>query len=282
MWGCIGVLAFSLSLPATRVATIGGLDGLTIGGGRAVVAAVLAAAYLRWRRAAWPARADWGPLSLVALGVVLGFPVLTSLALMERPAANGIVVTALLPAATAVMAVLRAGERPSMGFWAAAVAGAGAVTVFAWTQGATAGGLDRADGLLLAAVVLCGLGYAEGGALARRLDGPLVIAWAVLLALPASLALTLAAGGAASFAAIGAPAWLAFGYLALVSMFLGFFAWYRGLALGGVARIGQLQLAQPLLSFGWAVILLDETVTAAMLLTGLVVLACVMLTQRLR
>lgn len=281
LWGALGVLAFSVSLPATRVATLGGLDGTTIGAGRAVVAAVLAAAYLLWRRAPLPARADWWPLALVGLGVVIGFPVLTSLALVERPAAQGIVVVALLPAATAVMAVLRAGERPSAGFWAASSAGVAVVVAFAASRGATLA-LDRPEALLLGAVALCGLGYAEGGVLARRMGGPLVISWALVLTFPVSLALAAAAWDGPRLAAVTAEGWAAFAYLATVSMYLGFFAWYRGLALGGVARVGQVQLAQPILSLGLAALALGEAVTPGMLAAAAAVLVCVVLTQRLR
>jgi drug/metabolite transporter (DMT)-like permease len=281
LWGAVGVLAFSVSLPATRVATLGGLDATIIGAGRGVFAALLAAAYLLWRRASLPDRSDLPSLALVGLGVVFGFPVLTSLALAERPAAQGIVVAALLPASTAVMAVLRAGERPSAGFWAASTAGVAVVLAFALGQGATLA-LERPEALLLAAVALCGLGYAEGGALARRMDGPLVISWALLLMLPASLVMMAAAWDGPRLAAATPAAWGAFAYLSAVSMFLGFFAWYRGLALGGVARVGQLQLAQPLLSLGWAALALGEGVTPGMLATALLVLVCVVLTQRLR
>lgn len=195
---------------------------------------------------------------------------------------NGIVVTALLPAATAMMAVLRAGERPSIGFWAASLAGVAAVVAFAISQGASATGIAWPEALLVAAVLLCGLGYAEGGVLARRMDGPLVISWALLLALPVTLGVTLAAWDAVRLSKVTGLGWAAFAYLALVSMFLGFFAWYRGLALGGVARIGQLQLAQPLLSLTWAGLFLNEMVTAGMVLTALLVLFCVAMTQRLR
>jgi drug/metabolite transporter (DMT)-like permease len=281
LWGAAGIIAFSVSLPATRLATLGGLDGMTIGAGRAVVAALLAVAYILWRCAPLPTWSDLRPLALVGLGVVVGFPVLTSLALAERPAAQGIVVVALLPAATAVMAVLRAGERPSAGFWAASTAGVVVVLAFALGQGAALA-LEWPEALLLGAVALCGLGYAEGGALARRMDGPLVISWALVLTLPASLALTAGAWDGPRLAAVTPAAWGAFAYLSLVSMFLGFFAWYRGLALGGVARVGQLQLAQPILSLAWAVLALGEGVTPGMLATALLVLVCVVMTQRLR
>lgn len=279
-WGAVGVLAFSVSLPATRLAVAGGLPAGFVGIGRAVVAGLLALATLALMRQPLPPARLLPRLLVVAVGVVLGFPLLTALALAQVPAAHGSVVTALLPAATAVMAVLRAGERPSSRFWMAALAGLGCVLAFAALQGA--GSLERADALLLAAVLLCGLGYAEGGALARELGGVQVICLALVLSLPLTAAITLAGLDAAALARAAPAAWAGFAYVSLVSMFAGFFAWYRGLALGGVARVGQIQLAQPVLSLLWAWLLLGETVTPAMLVAALGVLACVVATQKAR
>ena len=279
-WGLVGVVAFSVSLPATRVAITGGLPTEFVGIGRAVVAGVLSFVTLAVMRQAVPGVRVLARLVIVAAGVVLGFPLLTAMAMALVPAAHGSVVIALLPAATAVMAVLRAGERPSLRFWLAALAGLACVLAFAVAQGA--GGLEWADGLLVAAVLLCGLGYAEGGALARELGGVRVICMALVLALPVTAAVTLWTLDGAALACATPAAWTGFAYVALVSMFAGFFAWYRGLALGGVARVGQVQLAQPVLSLGWAAVLLGETVTAGMLLAALGVLACVVATQRAR
>jgi len=279
-WGLLGVVAFSVPLPATRMAVAGGLPGGFVGIGRAVVAGVLALATLAAMRQGVPARRVIGRLAVVAVGVVLGFPLLTALAMERVPAAHGTVIVGVLPAATAVMAVLRAGEQPSARFWLAAGAGLACVLVFAVAAGA--GGFEGADGLLLAAVVLCALGYAEGGALARELGGVQVICLALVLALPVTVAWTLWEMDPAALARATPAAWAGFAYVSLVSMFAGFFAWYRGLALGGVARVGQVQLAQPVLSLGWAALLLGETVTPAMGLAAVGVLACVMATQRAR
>jgi drug/metabolite transporter (DMT)-like permease len=196
------------------------------------------------------------------------------------PAVHGIVVTGLLPAATAVMAVLRAGERPSMRFWLAVLAGVACVVAFAVVQGA--GRLEPADWLMFAAVVLCALGYAEGAVLARELGGVQAICWALVLALPVTLAVTLAGWDGAALARATPAAWAGFAYAASVSMFAGFFAWYRGLALGGVARVGQVQLAQPVLSLGWAALLLGEPVSLATGATAAAVIACVVATQNAR
>ncbi|MEH0934684.1 DMT family transporter [Micromonospora psammae] len=278
--GALGVLAFSMSLPATRVA-VQQLDPWFVAFGRAVGAALLAGAYLRLTGAPRPTRGQWRRLSIVALGVVAGFPLFTSLALLTQTSAHGAVVIAVLPATTAVFAVLRAGERPPPLFWVASAGGLLAVLTFLGASGAVRGALAPADLFLLAAVVLCGLGYAEGGALARELGGARTICWALLLSLPVTLPTTVVAAAAHPPRA-DAAAWSAFGYLTVVSMFLGFFAWYAGLARGGIARIGQVQLAQPVLTLGWAALLLGESVTPASVAAALVVLGCVVLIQRTR
>ncbi|RKN45383.1 DMT family transporter [Micromonospora endolithica] len=278
--GALGVLAFSLSLPATRVG-VQQLDPWFVAFGRSVGAALLAGAYLWCTGAPHPTGDQARRLSIVAVGVVVGFPLFTSLALLTQTSAHGAVVIAVLPALTAVFAVLRAGERPPPLFWAASAGGMLAVLVFLGASGAVRGALSPADLFLLAAVVLCGLGYAEGGALARELGGARTICWALLLALPVTLPVTVIAAVADPPRA-GAAAWSAFGYLTVVSMFLGFFAWYAGLARGGIARVGQLQLAQPVLTLLWSASLLGETVAPASVLAALVVLACVVLIQRTR
>jgi len=277
LWGAIGVVLFSLSLPAMRVA-VEDLDATFVGLGRALVAAVLAGALLAVRPEPLPDRRDLPRFALVGLGVVIGFPLLSALALRQLSSAHASVVVGLLPAATAVWAVARAGERPPRVFWAAVVAGLIAVLAFAVTQGVD--GLAGADLLVLAAVALGGLGYAEGGALSRRYGGWQVICWALVLTAPLLIV-------PVAFSARGglhgdAQAWLGFFYVAVISMFVAFFAWYHGLALGGVAKIGQVQLAQPVLTLVWSALLLAEQVTAAMVVAALAVLACVTATQRTR
>jgi drug/metabolite transporter (DMT)-like permease len=278
--GALGVAAFSLSLPATRVA-VTDLDPWFVAFGRAVAAAVLAAVYLTLAGARPPTRHQWWRLALVALGVVVGFPLFTSLALTTSTSAHGAVVIAVLPAMTAVFAVVRAGERPPPLFWVASGGGLAAVLVFlAWT-GAVGGALSTADLYLLAAVALCGFGYAEGGVLARELGGARTICWALLVSLPATVPVTVVSALARPPHA-GAVGWTAFAYLSAVSMFLGFFAWYAGLARGGIARVGQIQLIQPVLTLAWSVLLLGESVPPASIGAAVVVLACVVLTQRAR
>jgi drug/metabolite transporter (DMT)-like permease len=276
--GSLGILGFSFSLPATRLA-VADLDPWLVAFGRATVAAALSAVYLAATRAPRPTREQARSLAIVVAGVVVGFPLLTSLALQVQTAAHGAVVIAILPAATAVAAVKRAHEHPTRAFWLAACAGLVAVLAFVIAQGVA--GPQVGDVFLLAAVVLCAIGYAEGGALSRTLGGPTTICWALVLSAPVTGTVTAVAIAVSGLHA-GATAWLGFAYVACVSMFLGFFAWYAGLARGGVARIGQVQLAQPVLTLGWSALLLGEHVGAATLLTALAVLACVAATQRAR
>ncbi|GGM09447.1 DMT family transporter [Dactylosporangium sucinum] len=277
--GLLGVLAFSMSLPATRIA-VEHLDAWFVAFGRALGAGLLALGYLAVSRAPRPTRHQWRRLAVVALGVVVGFPLFTSLALQDRTAAHGAVVVALLPAITAGFAVLRAGERPSPAFWLAGGAGLVAVLTFLVAGGAVSGAAGPSDLFLLVAVTLCGLGYAEGGALARELGGARTICWALVLSLPVTAAVTAVTLRHPPHAS--PAAWTAFGYLTVVSMFLGFFAWYAGLARGGVARTGQLQLAQPVLTLAWSALLLHEHVPVPAMAAALAVLLCVGLTQRLR
>jgi drug/metabolite transporter (DMT)-like permease len=292
-WGASGVLAFSLTVPLTRVAVSGGLSPVFTGTGRAVVAGALAGVVLlvtgQHRRR--PRSRQWLRLGLVTAGVVVGFPVCTSLALQDVPATHGAVVIAALPAATAAVTVLRTGERAGARFWGAAVLGAvAAATAGVLHGGGTGGGLHSADLLLLAAVATGAVGYAEGGLLSRELGSWQTICWALVLGSPVMVVLAVASAPGAQVAgsewpewsAVGTDAWAAFGYLSVVSMFLGFFAWYRGLALGPMLQVSQVQLVQPLLSIAWAALLLGEQVTLPTLLSGLLVIACAATAVRAR
>ena len=276
--GVLGVTAFSFSFPATKLA-VEGLDPWFVAFGRAAGAGLLALAYLALTGGSRPTASQWRRLAVVAGGVIVGFPLFTSLALQTSASSHGAVVIAILPAATALAAVARAGERPGRAFWLAAGAGLAVVLAFAVLE--SDGGFTAADLLLLAGTALCALGYAEGGALARDLGGARTICWALVLALPltgAVPAVTAATGGATG----DATAWLGFAYVTAFSMFLGFFAWYAGLARGGVARVGQVQLAQPLLTLVWSALVLGEHVGPGTLLAAAGVLASVVATQRAR
>lgn len=269
-WGLLGVVAFSFTVPFTRVA-VAGLSPLFIGSGRAVLAAALAGAVLAATRSRRPRGSEWRALVIVAGGVVVGFPLMTSFALQTVPAARAAVVIALLPAATAIMAVLRGRERPAPLFWVFAAAGSAACVGFVVVSGGGIGGVGWADLLLLGAVAAAAIGYAEGGLLARRLGPWQTVSWALVLSAPLMLALVWAAVLADPPSATPTQ-WAAFGYLGVVSMFLGFFAWYHGLAIGPMAQVSQVQLVQPVLSICWAALLLGEELTAATIVGGVAVI----------
>jgi drug/metabolite transporter (DMT)-like permease len=260
---------------------VAGLSPLFIGSGRAVVAAVLAAVALALTRQRLPRGGQWARLATVAAGVVVGFPLLTSFALTSTPASHGAVVIALLPAATATAAVLRGRERPPLAFWLITGTGALAAVAFASLQPGGFGELHRADVLLLGAVIAAAIGYAEGGLLARELGAWQTVSWALVLASPLMVFLTMLA--VAQQPPSGTPVqWAAFGYLGVVSMFLGFFAWYRGLAIGPMAQVSQVQLIQPVLTICWAGLLLGETLTWTTIIGGLAVILCAGAAVRVR
>ncbi|MBK5533967.1 DMT family transporter [Pseudomonas sp. TH08] len=269
--GFIGVLIFSGSLPATRVAVLE-FDPVFLTVVRAAIAGVVALALLGLFRERRPARHQWLSLFIVAMGVVLGFPLLTALALQHVTSAHSIVFVGLLPLATAIFGVLRGGERPRPVFWIFSILGSALVVGFALSQGLSAS--PTGDLLMLAAIVACGLGYAEGAKLSRTLGGWQVICWALVLSLPlmALLSLWLAP---ASFSHISLSAWLCLAYVSLFSMLIGFVFWYRGLAQGGIAAVGQLQLLQPFFGLALAATLLHEHVSLGMLAVTLGVILCV-------
>jgi drug/metabolite transporter (DMT)-like permease len=273
LFGLVGVAIFSLTLPFTRMA-VAELDPTFVALGRALVAALLAGLWLRFQRVALPPRASWLPLALVACGCVIGFPWLTSMAMQTLPAAHGAVLVGILPLATALFATLRGHEKPSKGFWVAAVAGSALVIVFALRQ--SGGTLQIADFLMLAAVMLGAIGYAEGGRLAKTMGGLAVISWALVLSAPLLLPLLLAHfwlhGWSHDIADAGPGAWIGFAYVSVFSMFIGFIFWYRGMALGGVARVGQMQLLQPFLTLLGAAALLGEALESQTMLFALAVM----------
>ncbi|MFH0021310.1 DMT family transporter [Pseudomonas fluorescens] len=269
--GFIGVLIFSGSLPATRLAVLE-FDPVFLTVLRAATAGVLAVVLLGLFRQPRPARNQWLSLLIVALGVVLGFPLLTALALQHVTSAHSIVFVGLLPLATAIFGVLRGGERPRPVFWLFSILGSALVVGFALSQGLTASPIG--DLLMLAAILACGLGYAEGAKLSRSLGGWQVICWALVLSLPL-MTITSVWLAPASFATISASAWLSLGYVSLFSMLIGFVFWYRGLAQGGIAAVGQLQLLQPFFGLALAATLLHEQVSLGMLAVTLGVILCV-------
>lgn len=259
----------------------GHMSALFVGSARAVVAAVIAAFALFVTRSQRPRGRQWVSVGIVALGAVLGFPLLTSFALTQTHASHGAVVIALLPATTAVVSVLRTRERPSVMFWCSAAAGAVAAVIVAAVHAGGLGHLRPADGLLFAAVIVCAVAYAEGGVLSRSLGSWQTISWALVVAAPIMAALS--AHAIVTHPPTGtAGEWVSFGYLCVVSMFLGFVAWYRGLAIGPIAQVSQIQLAQPILSIAWAAVLLHERITVPTIMGGAAVIVCALAAVRSR
>jgi drug/metabolite transporter (DMT)-like permease len=269
--GFIGVLIFSGSLPATRLAVLE-FDPVFLTVARAAIAGLLALCMLMLFKEKRPAKHQLMPLAIVAMGVVVGFPLLTALALQYVTSAHSIVFVGLLPLATAVFGVLRGGERPRPVFWFFSVLGSALVVGFAVSQGLTAS--PTGDILMLLAILACGLGYAEGAKLSRTLGGWQVISWALLLSLPVMVPLTWFLAPA-SFSDITPAAWLSLAYVSLFSMLIGFVFWYRGLAQGGIAAVGQLQLLQPFFGLALAATLLHEHVSIGMLGVTVAVILCV-------
>lgn len=269
--GLAGVVIFSGSLPATRVA-VADFSPLFLTSARAVIAALLGAALLALLRQNRPSRDNLVPLAIVALGVVVGFPLLTALALQYITSAHSIVFVGLLPLATAVFAVIRGGERPKPLFWLFSIVGSATVVGFALSSGGEVSLVG--DLLMVAAIIACGLGYAEGAKLSRTLGGWQVISWALILTLPLMAVIALLTLPE-SWAGIAGGAWAGLAYVSVFSMLVGFIFWYRGLAIGGIAAVGQLQLLQPFFGLLLAAGLLHERVSPLMIATTLAIVACV-------
>lgn len=278
--GLLGVVIFALTLPMTRLAVGDAaspqLPPAFVTAGRAAVAGMLSLLYLAAVRAPWPGRRHGLALALSALGTVLGFPLGIALALREVQAMHAAVVTGVLPLATALLAAWVWRQRPSAAFWACALSGCALVLGFAAWKGG--GQLVAADGWLLLAVASAALGYVAGARVAAVLPAQQVICWVLVGSLPFTLPATLWAWPDAP---ARASAWAGFAYTAVFSMWLGFFAWYRGLALGGVLRVSQVQLLQPFLALLFAVPLLGEHLDGVTLLFSLAVVGVVFLGRRL-
>ncbi len=274
--GLAGVAIFSGSLPATRIA-IAGFSPVFLTAARALIASAIGAGLLALLCKVRPGRRDVLPLVIVTAGVVVGFPLLTALALQYVTSAHSIVFIGFLPLSSAIFGVLRGGERPRPRFWVFSVLGGGVIAAFALMRGGPASATG--DLLMLAAVVVCGLGYAEGASLARRLGGWQVISWALVLAIPLMLPVALLTLPHA-WTDIPPSAWFGLAYVSVFSMLIGFVFWYRGLALGGIARVGQLQLLQPFLGLALSSMLLGEAVDRGMVVATACVIACVVCARR--
>lgn len=276
MFGLLGVLCFSFTLPATRVA-VAELDPIFVGLGRALLAAALAGPLLLLTRQRAPNRQQFMRLIVVAFGVVIGFPLLSAFAMRYTDASHGAIVNGLLPLATAVVSTARNGERPSPLFWLAAVIGSSTVVAFVLLSGD--GTVHVGDFAMLGAVAVGSLGYVEGGRLARELGSWQTICWALVISAPV-LIFPVGASVATHGLQASTQAWLAFIYVSVFSMFLGFFAWYRGLALGGIARVGQVQLIQAFLTVGWSALLLGEQITPLTIVALVIVISMIAVIRR--
>ena len=284
LWlGLLGIVIFSVTLPMTRLAVgtpdVPQMSGLFIAMGRAVVAAVLSALLLRATRAPWPARSDWLPLVITAGGIVFGFPLFTSIAMRYVEAMHASVIVGVLPLATAAVGALLHRQRPSIGFWLCAGLGSALVVIFAVLRsGSSDLGISYADLLLLAAMLCAAVGYCYGGRLAGHMRAEHVICWALIISLPLTLPLSVYSW---PMQVIKPAAWWGFAYVAVFSMWLGFFAWYRGLALGGTVRVSQVQLVQPFLSMLFAIPLLREKLDAVTVGFALAVIATVFIGKKM-
>jgi drug/metabolite transporter (DMT)-like permease len=278
--GLAGVVIFGMTMPATRVAVLE-LDPLFITLGRALLAAALAAVTLAVARPRPPERRDWGRLFWFALCSIIGFPLLMTIAMQYAPASHAAVVLAVLPLLTAMAGVVVARERPSLGFWACGVAGTAAVLVYALLSGGGSGELHWADLLLAGAALSASTAYALGGEMSHRIGGWEVISWALVVSAPVLLALFLVLAPAVNWGA-SASAWTGFLYVAAFSQFLGFFAWNKGMSLGGIARIGQMQLLQPFVTLLAAYLLLGEAIGWMEVFFSMVVVGLVALGWRMR
>ena len=284
LWlGLLGIVIFAATLPMTRLA-VGTPDapqmaGIFVAMGRAVVAAALSGVFLLATRAPLPRRHDWWPLAVTAGGVVFGFPLFTSVAMRYVEAVHASVIVGILPLATAAVGALLHRQRPSAGFWGCAALGSALVVAFALLRSGSAGlSINAADALLLAAMLCAAVGYGYGARLSQRMRAEHVICWALLMALPLSLPLAVISWPTAP---LRASAWWGFAYVAVFSMWLGFFAWYRGLALGGTVRVSQVQLVQPFMSMLFAVPLLGEKLDAVSVGFALAVIATVFIGKKM-
>jgi drug/metabolite transporter (DMT)-like permease len=281
LWfGLLGVVIFAMTLPMTRLA-VGPADAAQLSptfvvAGRAALSGLLSVVYLWLTGAARPRRAHAVPLAVCAAGTVVGFPLFLGLAVRQVDAMHAAVVTGVLPLGTAVVAAIAFRQRPSTGFWACALIGCALVLGFAGIRGG--GRLSAADGLLLLAVVSASVGYVAGARLSTEIAPEQVICWVLALSLPLTLPLMLATWPAQP---VRASAWGGFAYVTLFSMWLGFFAWYRGLALGGAVRVSQVQLVQPFLSLLFAVPVLGERLEATTVLFSLAVIGTVFVGKRM-
>ena len=275
--GFIGILIFSLTLPVTKIAVLS-FDPYFIAFGRATLAALVALAYLIYKKEPMPPRADFTKFVVIALGVVFGFPIFTTVAMTEGSSSHGAVILGMMPLATTVIGVIRFKERPSLGFWLVSLLGAALVVIYALLK--SSGSFTYVDVLLVLGGICACVGYVEGGELSRKMNPRSVISWALVISLPINLVVTYVAFDS-QYINAGPIAWTSFIYLSLFSMYIGFFFWYEGLAIGGVARVSQVQLTQPFCTLIAASILLGDSLTIMNLVFAFLVIATVILGKKM-
>ena len=275
--GFIGILIFSLTLPVSKI-TLLSFNPYFIAFGRATLAGAVALAYLIYKNEHAPTKVDFVKFVVIALGVVFGFPIFTTVAMTHGSSSHGAVILGMMPLATTVIGVLRFKERPSLGFWLVSLLGAGLVVLYALLK--NSGSFTYVDGLLVLGGISACIGYVEGGELSRRMNPRAVISWALVISLPLNILMTYLTYQQ-DYINAGAIAWSSFIYLSLFPMFLGFFFWYEGLAIGGIARVSQVQLMQPFCTLVAASILLGDSLTMMNLIFAVLVVSTVMLGRRM-
>lgn len=275
--GFIGILIFSLTLPISKIAVLS-FSPYFIAFGRAALAGLVALAYLTYKQAPLPSKADLAKFAVIALGVVFGFPIFTTLAMQEGSSSHGAVILGMMPLATTVIGVIRFRERPSLGFWLVSMLGAGLVVVYALLK--SSGSFTYIDGLLVLGGICACVGYVEGGELSRRMNPRIVISWALVVALPINIVASYFTFSSIYWTA-NAIAWTSFVYLSIFPMYLGFFFWYEGLAVGGIARVSQVQLIQPFCTLIASSIFLGDQITLMNMVFAFLVVSTVILSKRM-
>ena len=275
--GFIGIMIFSLTLPVSKIAVLS-FDPYFIAFGRATLAGMVALAYLLYKKEIMPSMADFAKFVIIALGVIFGFPIFTTIAMTEGSSSHGAVVLGMMPLATAVIGVIRFKERPSLGFWLVSLLGAALVVVYALLK--SSGNFTYIDGLLVLGGLSAAVGYVEGGELSRKINPRSVISWALVTSLPVNIVMSYVTFNT-QYIHAGPIAWTSFIYLSLFSMFIGFFFWYEGLAIGGIARVSQVQLIQPFCTLVAASILLGDSLTIINLVFAFLVVSTVILGKRM-
>ncbi|WP_082913179.1 DMT family transporter [Polynucleobacter wuianus] len=275
--GFIGILIFSLTLPVSKVAVLS-FDPYFIAFGRALLAGMVALAYLLFTQSPLPSKTDLAKFAVIALGVVFGFPIFTTVAMKEGSSSHGAVILGMMPLATTVIGVLRFKERPSLGFWLVSLLGAALVVLYALLK--NAGSFTHIDGLLVLGGICACIGYVEGGELSRKMNPRAVISWALVISLPINIVMSYLTFNAEYWNA-DLVAWTSFVYLSIFPMFLGFFFWYEGLAIGGIARVSQVQLIQPFCTLLAASIFLGDHLTVMNMVFAFLVVSTVILSKKM-